>query len=649
MDLTRCLQVRDQIAEMLHALHTPSTTTLPLVGITRVALLPWGACTADEPHDGVALHYATLLSDHVALPAIRCVLESCRIDPCRVRITRAPNDLDAWPAPWNLTAHPSDRSAHSLLLMENPDGAVQGVALYSPLANFYDRIARTIYEPEDVQALFDFVRHLAPETPFFGGFKSHDVAASSLGVAIDGVVRGDRFPSLLFVYRNNEWFFGISNEQAPLQPLASLYGWRTTASVTSSRPALDVARSRQTMAGDPDVLRRAIAVAAQSKGDLLSDVPAEGSAINRILCDWWNIHAPEADRHAGFFKLYFWDDANRWFHPGDDEEPARAASTFEHSYAVFDACDGIPSATIIVFFQHLPLIPDGTHWLAFRYANGTAAYEVGMTHAEAHAAGRDFDEASRGVVAITQLIDSSVEPAAANPEDRSEQARFVTNSALDTVAGDHALESVPSEANGEIVAVPRGHIVAGDNDVLKLALAAALTPFPEGMSFEAHPANRILCDWWNTLGLKDESRAGFFKAYYMDPDDATFIPAGDNGEARKMKVFPNNAFALFAPRDGIPLPIIIEFYEPQQLRPDDGVAEWLRYRLVNGSEVLRRGMSHAKAAAIGWDEARFGIAGLKTLAGFLNTDDLDPPSGPPSARVIPLHAPSRPPETSPAH
>lgn len=648
MDLALCLQVRDQVAEALHALHTPSIGVAPLEGITRVALLPWGACTADKPHDGLALHYATLLSDDVALPAIRCVLESYGIAPGSVRIARSPNDLDAWPAPWSLTAHPSDRSARSLLLAESPDGAVQGVALYSPLANFYDQIARTIYEPEDVQTLFDFVRLLAPETPFFGGFKSHDVSASTLDAAIAGVVRNDRDRFLLFVYRNNQWFFGLSNEQVPLQPLANLYGWRTTALVTSSRPPLDIARSHQTMAGDPDVLRRAIAAAA-SKGVSLDDGPAERSEINLILCDWWNTHAPESERHAGFFKAYFWDADTRWFIAGDDEEPARDASCFHHSYALFDACDGIPRATVIAFFQRLPLIPDGTHWLAFRYANGNEAYEVGMTHAEAHAAGRDFDEASRGVFAITQLIDRHVEPAAANPEHHAAQARFATDSAFDKVSRDHVLESVPSEVDGELVVVPSGYIVAGDNDVLKLALAAALAPFTEGLSFEAHPANRILCDWWNTLGLKDESRAGFFKAYYMDPDDATFIPAGDNGEARKMKAFPNNAFALFAPRDGIPLPIIIEFYEPQQLRPDDGVAEWLRYRLVNGSEVLRRGMSHAKAAAIGWDEARFGIAGLKTLAGFLNTDDLDPPSGPPSARVIPLHAPSRPPETSPAH
>lgn len=171
--------------------------------------------------------------------------------------------------------------------------------------------------------------------------------------------------------------------------------------MTARRPGLETAKARQTLAGAPAVLKRAIA-----SSEL--DAPHHGRGdgfdhphpATRILCGWWNAHAPESERQAAFFKVYVWDDASRWFLPGDTEEPAMDASEFEHSFAIFDACDGIPRTTAIVFFRRLEVVPDD-RFIQFHYADGTPSHDIGISHAEAIQL--HFDEPDRGVTGLSEL------------------------------------------------------------------------------------------------------------------------------------------------------------------------------------------------------------------------------------------------------
>jgi hypothetical protein len=68
----------------------------------------------------------------------------------------------------------------------------------------------------------------------------------------------------------------------------------------------------------------------------------------KTMCRWWNTTAPKELQKADLFRVYIWNEKDKYFSPGDPEEPAWAAKYFIATpYALFEK-DGLP--TVILTF-----------------------------------------------------------------------------------------------------------------------------------------------------------------------------------------------------------------------------------------------------------------------------------------------------------
>lgn len=346
MLMHRYNELRDTIAERLQALAPAGTAT-------RVAVLPPGFGTGADT-SASKIHYDTKAPPDEAFGVICATVMELGMQADKFIVPIDPTPLDAWVAPWSLTAHTDDQANMPLLMaVEEDDGSVSGVLMRDPsgMANGV-AIARRFVEPEDAVALIDLARELGKDSKLFGCFKAHDIDAPSLQSAIDASPTSASGELSLLVYRDRQWFCGSGSDASAM---SVRHGIPASAAEMATRPGPDVARQRL-LAGSPTALTMALAALATPHS---TDMPDAMHPATRILCDWWNAGAPVNERNASFFLVSYWDEASRTFHSAHNGMPAVLASDIGEG-AFFDVAEGVPIPTVITFCTHVSPAPDGS-------------------------------------------------------------------------------------------------------------------------------------------------------------------------------------------------------------------------------------------------------------------------------------------------
>lgn len=259
---------------------------------------------------------------------------------------------DGWNLPWAKTAKEDCNDFPLLVVSEQADGSVTGALMRDPhYRDISQRVANRWCEPFEVQELIEHVRDLNEGERLIAMYKDANVDAPSLELAIAQTPETEHGQKEILVYRDNEWLWGIWNNPAKsswvsselrLMSVADFHGTRTSEAKRGSRAGLDVARASRTLAGDYAVLEAALETLEGEEGPDLEQHPSV-----QVLCDWWNVQAPEAVRTAGVFRVYYWSEDDRIFIAGDPEEPAmQAGQLAEHSaYALFEK-EGSPTVAV---------------------------------------------------------------------------------------------------------------------------------------------------------------------------------------------------------------------------------------------------------------------------------------------------------------
>lgn len=288
-----------------------------------------------------------------------------------------------WPIPWGITAKESSNNFPSLVLLETEGGKVTGVLMSDSHSRNRARLADAYAEPHEVEDLIEELTALAPNEQFMGCYKDCNIAADSIGAAIALTPESDGGQKSVLVYREMEWLWGLWNNPSKphaypleLSSVADFHGTRVSAAKRRSRNGLDIAKAKQTIPGDYDVLGQTLALLSDDDGGEGSDY--EAIPAIKSLCDWWNTHAPEAMRPAGLFRVYIWRPDRRTFVAGDPEEPALQADVLANipAYAIFER-EGCP--TIALNFYRGRIFNTECEWgTVTYYANGKEANQIGM-------------------------------------------------------------------------------------------------------------------------------------------------------------------------------------------------------------------------------------------------------------------------------
>lgn len=352
MLMHRYNELRDTIAERLQALAPAGTAT-------RVAVLPPGF-GAGAPNDASKIHYDTKAPAVEAFAEICATVMELGMQADKFIVPFDPTPLNAWVAPWSLTAHTDDQENMPLLMaVEEDDGSVSGVLMRDPsnMANVV-AIARRFVEPEDAIALIDLARELGKDAQLFGCFKAHDIDAPSLQAAIDASPTSASGDLSLLVYRDRRWFCGSGSDASAMSAMSVRYGIPASVAEMATRPGPDVVRKRL-LAGNPAALTMALAALTAPHPD---GEPDAMHPANRILCDWWNASSAANESKASFFLVSYWDDASRTFHSAHGGMPAVLASDITEG-AFFEVAEGVAIPTVITFCTHVAPAPDGSEEL----------------------------------------------------------------------------------------------------------------------------------------------------------------------------------------------------------------------------------------------------------------------------------------------
>ncbi len=310
-----------------------------------------------------------------------------------------------WPLPWGITAKDSVNNFPTLILFEFVNGRVLGVLMRdSHCAQPDVHLADVAAEPmEACRAILKF-RRLVPDELFMGWYKECNIEADSLDAAIAAAPETENGQKGILIYRDAEWLNGIWNSPMKhqhcglsLSSVADFHGIRTSTAKRNSRTGIDVARQKQTIAGDYSVLDRAL--------DFLDFLSPEnvGEKVNHealpvvvTLCEWWNANAPQDMQLAATFRIYIWQEGDRAFVAGDPEEPPMQADIMAKMpcYSIFER-QGSPTVAI-VFYRGSAFNSKGEWGTVTHFANGEAAAEIGLDLNE-------VDEAYYAVVGLRAL------------------------------------------------------------------------------------------------------------------------------------------------------------------------------------------------------------------------------------------------------
>ena len=287
-----------------------------------------------------------------------------------------------------MTAKASYNNFPTLVLREDEDGSVSGVLMRNPHCRDYRvSFANNFVEPHEVDDLIGELNDLLANERYMGLYKDCDISAISLDDAIAQTPETETGQKDVLVYRKFEWLSGIwNNPQKPnafplkLSSVADFHGLRVSRAKRNTRVGLDVAKAKQTIPGDYDVLCSALRQLPKIDAAEIGDY--EAIPAIKMLCNWWNTHAPESMRPAALFRVYIWNQNRRTFIAGDSEEPALMAEVLAEipAYAIFTR-DGLPTVALNFYRgrSYNETHEGATHVF---YANGEFGTDIGMDIAE---------------------------------------------------------------------------------------------------------------------------------------------------------------------------------------------------------------------------------------------------------------------------
>lgn len=303
-----------------------------------------------------------------------------------------------------------------LVLRELPDGCVTGVAMREMRSSFHVTFAGNFVEPEEVERGIQILRTLDQNEAYGSWKKELDVDAASLDDAIASSPESSVGQKFVFLYRGNEWLWGIWNNPdhpkrsgalkdlagVDLRSVADFHGTRVSVAKRGQRPGLDTVRANQTVAGPYQELEVAIDLLEQSHLRSRDKQDYEAHPAVRYLCDWWNRNAPEGSREAGVVRLYVWNETDRIFNACDPEEPAAQADQLDSwpSYALFEH-PGMPTVVACFYRGRSFNKDDGTGYTTIFAADGSEASSIGLEVAE-------VDEAYYSLIGLENLAEHDV-------------------------------------------------------------------------------------------------------------------------------------------------------------------------------------------------------------------------------------------------
>lgn len=376
-----------------------------------VAVLPdhSGACDAlvHFAYDSPVWVRAGVPSDVIdVVDHIRIFILGTEYSEHQIGIVNHRHLRDGWPLPWEVTARADHHNFPTIVAVERADGSVAGAVMRDPhVSNSEFRIADGYAEPAEASALIERLRSADQYTLVEGLYKDSDIDAPSILEAVSTAPKTVHGQAMVILYREDEWLKGLWNDpemglETPmtLTKVSTHLPCRVSESKRAERPALDVARDGQVMAGDYQVL--------MSLASQLQPASCRPEALFELnpcvieLCDWWNQRAPEGHRSAGFFSLYLWKGKNKVFVPchGGGEPPMTAEQIVNvPCYSLFEQ-PGHPTLAA-VFYRGKEFnepCPIGTQVF---FADGQLAFEIGLDPDE-------VDEAYNSVTGLEVLRQS---------------------------------------------------------------------------------------------------------------------------------------------------------------------------------------------------------------------------------------------------
>ncbi|CAB3754232.1 hypothetical protein [Paraburkholderia humisilvae] len=315
------------------------------------------------------------------------------------------------------TNDPEEFHGHpELVLRELPDGRVTGVAVREMRSSFHVSFAGKFVEPEEAASGIDSLRRLDRNDTYGSWKKESDIDAGSLDEAIALSPESSVGQKFVFVYRVNEWMWGIwNNPDHPkrsealkhlagleLRSVADFHGTRVSAAKRAQRPGLDNVRANKTLTGSYQALEISIDLLEQSHLRARDKQDYEAHPAVRHLCDWWNRHAPEGSREASVVRLYVWNETDRIFNACDPEEPAAQADQMDAwpSCALFEH-PGMPTVLACFYRGRRFNKDDGTGYTTVFAADGSKVTSVGLDVAE-------VDEAYYSLIGLERLAEHDV-------------------------------------------------------------------------------------------------------------------------------------------------------------------------------------------------------------------------------------------------
>lgn len=300
-----------------------------------------------------------------------------------------------------------------LVLFEQPNGAVSGVVMREMKCFTHVDFADGYPEPLDAERGVEILRRMAPGDPYSTWQKESNIDAASLADAIASTPESSVGHKDVFVYRGNEWLWGIWKNPArskcradtfpagvELTSVADLHGTRVSREKRAKRPGLESLRANQVLVGSYPVLEAATALVAKFRPEASEQSDPEAHPAVRHLCEWWNRQAPDGSREAGVVRLYVWNENAGIFNPCDPEEPPAPADQIatQPSYALFEH-PGKPTV-VACFYRgrsfNKDMGDDSTMTFA---ADGSNAYWIGREIV-------GVDEAQYSVVGLQNLAKS---------------------------------------------------------------------------------------------------------------------------------------------------------------------------------------------------------------------------------------------------
>lgn len=346
MTETECQQLR----ALLFANCLPSPLSIPV--FRYIAVLP------EQGEYDATVHYAYSLEDwHLggcdwddAQAYVGSLIEQTPFNEKRILLCKHVHEEGShWPIPWDMTLRDESNDTQILVLVSQEDGAVTGALLRNLHHGdaYLKTIAATYAEPQEVeQLLADFEKLQPHDFWFFGMYFDRRIKGEVCGVDVEALgqlmassLSGSKY--VLHYGADHDWKWGAlqvsgRKQQLHLESLSDHYAIRASQEKRARRPGIEGVRANASLRGDYSLLNQALALLGHRVEYHGHD--CEQDEAIRLICDWWNVNAPERFRSADIFHLYCWDEHERIFLSGEQGEPARLASHVVSSgpYALFE-------------------------------------------------------------------------------------------------------------------------------------------------------------------------------------------------------------------------------------------------------------------------------------------------------------------------